>query len=66
MWLLSRAHNDSEVVREIQVQFERASESGAEVAKMLDVRKFAYKKNSAYQGKETYIHVTFFEIRKLG
>ncbi|KAL0383865.1 UNVERIFIED_CONTAM: hypothetical protein Sradi_2780800 [Sesamum radiatum] len=35
---------DSEVVREIQVQFERASESGNELAKFLEVGKIPYKR----------------------
>ncbi|KAI3446329.1 hypothetical protein Pfo_002994 [Paulownia fortunei] len=35
---------DSEVVREIQVQFERASESGSELAKFLEVGKLPYKR----------------------
>ncbi|PIN25742.1 hypothetical protein CDL12_01536 [Handroanthus impetiginosus] len=35
---------DSEVVKEIQVQFERASESGSELAKFLEVGKFPYKR----------------------
>lgn len=40
-----------EVVREIEVQFQRASESGTEIAKMLEVGKLPYnKKHGAYQG----------------
>ncbi|KAL6514161.1 hypothetical protein OROHE_019148 [Orobanche hederae] len=35
---------DSEVVREIQVQFERASECGGELAKFLEVGKLPYKR----------------------
>ncbi|KAK6118661.1 hypothetical protein DH2020_047574 [Rehmannia glutinosa] len=35
---------DSEVVREIQVQFERASESGSELAKFLEVGRLPYKR----------------------
>ncbi|KAL6494871.1 hypothetical protein OROGR_031671 [Orobanche gracilis] len=35
---------DSEVVREIQVQFEHASESGGELAKFLEVGKLPYKR----------------------
>ncbi|KAL2537859.1 hypothetical protein Fot_19250 [Forsythia ovata] len=34
---------DSEVVKEIQVQFERASESGSELSKLLEVGKLPYK-----------------------
>ncbi|XP_022858410.1 nitrate regulatory gene2 protein-like [Olea europaea var. sylvestris] len=34
---------DSEVVKEIQVQFERASESGIELSKLLEVGKLPYK-----------------------
>lgn len=44
---------DSDVMREIQIQFERASESGIELAKMLEVGKLPYKrKHATYQGKE--------------
>ncbi|CAL5377963.1 unnamed protein product [Camellia sinensis] len=43
------ARNDSEVVREIQVLFNRASESGNELAKIFEVGKSPYKKNAAYQ-----------------
>lgn len=40
-----------EVAREIEVQFKRASESGSEIAKMLEVGKLPYgKKHGAYQG----------------
>lgn len=43
---------DSEVVREIQVQFERASESGSELAKFLEVGKLPYKrKHGGNHGK---------------
>ncbi|XAR73045.1 hypothetical protein NMG60_11019897 [Bertholletia excelsa] len=52
-----KVRGDSEVVREIQVQFERASESGSEVAKMLEVGKFPYKKNAAYQVSSKMLHV---------
>lgn len=41
----------SEVIREIQVQFERASESGSQISQMLEVGKFPYRKNAANQGK---------------
>lgn len=43
---------DSEIVREIQVQFERASESGSELAKFLEVGKLPYKrKHGGNHGK---------------
>lgn len=43
---------DSEVVREIQVQFVRASESGSELAKFLEVGKLPYKrKHGGNHGK---------------
>uniref|UniRef100_A0A5B6YH29 DUF632 domain-containing protein n=1 Tax=Davidia involucrata TaxID=16924 RepID=A0A5B6YH29_DAVIN len=49
---------DSEVVREIQVQFERASESGIELAKMLEVGKLPYhRKNATYQVSSKMLHV---------
>lgn len=48
---------DSEVVREIQFQFERASESGNELAKILEVGKLPYnRKHAAYQAKGTIFH----------
>jgi hypothetical protein len=41
--------NDLEVVKEIQIQFERASDSGNDLAKMLEVGKLPYnKKHSSY------------------
>lgn len=43
---------DSEVMKEIQVQFERASESGSELAKFLEVGKLPYKrKHGGNHGK---------------
>lgn len=43
--------DDSDVVKEIQVQFELASESGNELAKMLEVGKLPHnRKNATYQG----------------
>ncbi|KAE9448648.1 hypothetical protein C3L33_19458, partial [Rhododendron williamsianum] len=39
---------DSEVLKEIQVQFERASELGSELGKILEVGKFPYKKHGGY------------------
>lgn len=43
--------DDSDVVKEIQVQFEQASESGNELAKMLEVGKLPHnRKNATYQG----------------
>ncbi|KAK4378170.1 hypothetical protein RND71_000032 [Anisodus tanguticus] len=42
--------DDSDVVKEIQVQFERASESGNELAKMLEVGKVPHnRKHATYQ-----------------
>ncbi|GFQ01872.1 hypothetical protein PHJA_002331200, partial [Phtheirospermum japonicum] len=44
---------DSEVVKEIQVQFERASECGNELAKFLEVGKLQYKrKHGGHHGKD--------------
>uniref|UniRef100_A0A3Q7IIG0 DUF632 domain-containing protein n=1 Tax=Solanum lycopersicum TaxID=4081 RepID=A0A3Q7IIG0_SOLLC len=44
-------NSDSDVVKEIQVQFERASESGNELAKMLEVGKLPHnRKHATYQG----------------
>ncbi|GKD62665.1 pectin acetylesterase 8-like protein [Tanacetum coccineum] len=43
-------HDDSEVVKEIQIQFDRASESGNELAKILEVGKVPHnRKHAAYQ-----------------
>ncbi|KAK9051894.1 hypothetical protein SSX86_028522 [Deinandra increscens subsp. villosa] len=43
-------HNDSEVVKEIQTQFNRASESGGDLAKILEVGKVPHnRKHTAYQ-----------------
>ncbi|XP_057495200.1 protein ALTERED PHOSPHATE STARVATION RESPONSE 1-like isoform X1 [Actinidia eriantha] len=50
-----KARGDLEVVKEIQVQFERASESGSELAKMLEVGKFPYKKNAAVSSKMLHV-----------
>ncbi|KAA8546166.1 hypothetical protein F0562_020940 [Nyssa sinensis] len=48
---------DSQVVREIQVQFDRASESGSDLAKMLEVGKVPYRrKNTAYQVPSKMLH----------
>ncbi|XP_071703075.1 uncharacterized protein [Rutidosis leptorrhynchoides] len=47
---INEFHNDSEVVKEIQIQFDRASESGNELAKMLEVGKVPHnRKHAAYQ-----------------
>lgn len=44
-------HSDSEVVKEIQVQFDRAAESGNVIAKILEVGKVPHnRKHAAYQG----------------
>ncbi|KAK9286817.1 hypothetical protein L1049_015222 [Liquidambar formosana] len=47
-----------EVLREIQAQFDRASESGSELAKMLEVGKLPYhRKHVAYQVSSKMLHV---------
>ncbi|KAF8406691.1 hypothetical protein HHK36_008782 [Tetracentron sinense] len=47
-----------EVMREIQLQFERASESGIEVSKMLEAGKLPYhRKNAVYQVSSKMLHV---------
>ncbi|XP_060176254.1 protein ALTERED PHOSPHATE STARVATION RESPONSE 1-like [Lycium barbarum] len=49
--------SDSDVVKEIQVQFERASESGSEVAKMLEVGKLPHnRKHATYQVSSKMLH----------
>ncbi|XWS24582.1 hypothetical protein CRYUN_Cryun28dG0115300 [Craigia yunnanensis] len=48
----------SEVMKELQVLFEKASESGNEVLKMLDTGKFRYHhKKSVYQGSTKMFHM---------
>ncbi|PPD91868.1 hypothetical protein GOBAR_DD11178 [Gossypium barbadense] len=48
----------SEVMKELQVLFEKASESGNEVLKMLDTGKFRYHhKKSVYQGSTQILHI---------
>ncbi|KAL4616453.1 hypothetical protein ACB092_07G200000 [Castanea dentata] len=50
--------NVFQVAREIEVLFERASEFGNEVAKLLEVGKFPYnRKNSVYQVSSKMLHV---------
>ncbi|KAI4297849.1 hypothetical protein L6164_037713 [Bauhinia variegata] len=47
-----------EVAKEIEVLFQRASESGAEIAKMLEVGKLPYnRKHSAYQASSKMLHL---------
>ncbi|KAK1373767.1 putative DNA-directed RNA polymerase subunit beta [Heracleum sosnowskyi] len=47
---LKTFRDDSEVVREIQIQFERASEMGNELSKMLEIGKHPHsRKHAAYQ-----------------
>ncbi|KAK9164970.1 hypothetical protein Scep_000161 [Stephania cephalantha] len=47
----------AEVIREIKAQFERASESGNEVAKMLEAGKVPYaRKNAVYQVSSKVLH----------
>ncbi|KAK4424013.1 protein ALTERED PHOSPHATE STARVATION RESPONSE 1 [Sesamum alatum] len=49
---------DAEVVKEIQVQFERASESGSELAKFLEVGKLPYKqKHSSHRVTSMMLHL---------
>nr|GEV44759.1 nitrate regulatory gene2 protein-like [Tanacetum cinerariifolium] len=51
-------HDDSEVVKEIQVQFDRASESGNELAKILEVGKVPHnRKHAAYQVSSKMLNV---------
>ncbi|GMI91387.1 hypothetical protein like AT1G20530 [Hibiscus trionum] len=48
----------SDVIKELQVQFEKASESGNEVLDMLDTGKFRYHhKKSVYQGPAKIFHM---------
>lgn len=50
--------NDSEVVKEIQVQFDRASESGSELAKVLEAGKVPHnRKHAAYQVSAKMLNV---------
>ena len=59
-----RFKGGSEVVREIQIQFERASESGNELAKILEVGKLPHnRKHAAYQGKVTIFLANSFFTR---
>ncbi|KAL0412352.1 UNVERIFIED_CONTAM: protein ROLLING AND ERECT LEAF 2 [Sesamum radiatum] len=49
---------DAEVVKEIQVQFERASESGSELSKFLEVGKLPYKqKHSSHRVSPKILHL---------
>ncbi|KAL8228911.1 hypothetical protein R6Q57_013811 [Mikania cordata] len=51
-------HNDSEVVKEIQIQFDRASESGSELAKILEVGKVPHnRKHAAYHVPSKMLNV---------
>lgn len=55
---LNEFHSDSEVVKEIQIQFDRASESGNELAKMLEVGKVPHnRKHAAYQVPSKMLNV---------
>ncbi|CAN4084757.1 unnamed protein product [Withania somnifera] len=50
-------NSDSDVMKEIQVQFERASESGNELAKMLEVGKLPHnRKHATYQVSSKMLH----------
>ncbi|XP_058213852.1 nitrate regulatory gene2 protein [Rhododendron vialii] len=48
---------DAEVLKEIQVQFERASELGSELGKILEVGKIPYKKHGGYHVSSKMLHV---------
>ncbi|CAN4112615.1 unnamed protein product [Withania somnifera] len=49
--------DDSDIVKEIQVQFERASESGNELCKMLEIGKVPHnRKNATYQVSSKMLH----------
>ncbi|XP_071692335.1 uncharacterized protein [Rutidosis leptorrhynchoides] len=55
---LNEFHSDSDVVKEIQIQFDRASESGNEVAKLLEVGKVPHnRKHAAYQVPSKMLNV---------
>ncbi|KAK9064487.1 hypothetical protein SSX86_015869 [Deinandra increscens subsp. villosa] len=55
---LHEFHDDSEVVKEIQILFDRASESGSEVAKILEVGKVPHnRKHTAYQVPSKMLNV---------
>ncbi|XP_030450329.2 protein ALTERED PHOSPHATE STARVATION RESPONSE 1-like isoform X1 [Syzygium oleosum] len=55
--------NVSELVREIEVQFERAAESGHEIAKMLEAGKVPYKrKGQAVSTKKAHGHTPSFSV----
>ncbi|MCD7450583.1 hypothetical protein HAX54_007379 [Datura stramonium] len=50
-------NSDSDIVKEIQVQFERASESGNELAKLLEVGKLPHnRKHATYQVSSKMLH----------
>ncbi|KAJ7978690.1 Protein of unknown function (DUF630 and DUF632) [Quillaja saponaria] len=52
------SRNVVEVAREIEIQFVRASESGTEIAKMLEVGKLPYdRKHGVYQASSKMLHV---------
>ncbi|CAH9125979.1 unnamed protein product [Cuscuta epithymum] len=52
-----RFNGDSDVMSEIQVQFQRASESGSEMSKILEVGKLPYnRKHAAYQASYKMLH----------
>ncbi|KAI3447895.1 hypothetical protein Pfo_004560 [Paulownia fortunei] len=55
---------DLEVVKEIQVQFERASDSGSELAKFLEVGKLPYKwKHSSHHVSSKILHLPVVSSR---
>ncbi|RRT44180.1 hypothetical protein B296_00054679, partial [Ensete ventricosum] len=59
-YTVSRSYQDiSEVVQEIRTQFDRASESANQLAKMLEVGKLLYhQKNSVYKGEEPKLAIS--------
>ncbi|XP_047320065.1 protein ALTERED PHOSPHATE STARVATION RESPONSE 1-like [Impatiens glandulifera] len=53
-----RLSSDSEIVREIETQFLRASESGQDLTVLLEVGKMPYKKGAGYHVSSKLLHVT--------
>ncbi|KAF8013181.1 hypothetical protein BT93_I1152 [Corymbia citriodora subsp. variegata] len=52
----------SELVREIEAQFERAAESGREIAKMLEVGKVPYKRKSQVSSRKAHGRTPSFSV----
>lgn len=53
-----RLSSDSEIVREIEAQFQRASDSGNDLTGLLEVGKKPYKKGAGYNVTSKLLHVT--------